>query len=48
MNNDVFKPHKQRGPRSRVKSWLTRRATIMLAIAILRVIARLAKVFDLF
>ncbi len=48
VKSDNLKPHKQRGPRSRVKSWLIRPRTILVAIAILRLIARLVKVFDLF
>jgi hypothetical protein len=48
MENDVQKPHKQRGLMSRVKSWLTRPGTIKVAFAIMRLVAWVAKVFDLF
>lgn len=46
--NAVQKPPKRRGPKSRVKSWLMRPGTIKMAFAIVRLIALLAKAFDLF
>lgn len=46
--NDVQKPPERRGPKSRIKSWLTRPSTIRMAFTILRLIALVAKVIDLF
>lgn len=45
---DVQKPPKRRGPKNRVKSWLMRPSTIRIAFVIVRLIALVAKVIDLF
>lgn len=42
----VRKPPKRRGPRSRVKSWLTRPETIKVAVAVLQLIDLVVKIFD--
>lgn len=46
--SDVQKLPEQRGPMSRVKSWLTRPGTLKTAFAVLRAVVWVAKVFDLF
>jgi hypothetical protein len=43
--NDL-KPHKRLGPRSRVRSWLVRPATLKVAFAILRVVDLVARAYD--
>ena len=45
---NCHKPHKRRGPKNRVKSWLMRPSTIRIAFVIARLIALVAKVINLF
>lgn len=46
--NDLSEPHKRLGPRSRIRSWLVRPATLKVAFAILRVVDLVARAYDWF
>jgi hypothetical protein len=45
--NDRRKPHKHRGSANRIKSWLRRPGTLKMAIAVLRLVSLVARLFDL-
>jgi len=45
--NDRHKPPKHRGSVNRIKSWLLRPGTFKIAIAVLRLVSLVARLFDL-
>lgn len=45
---DHSEPHKRLGPRSKVRSWLVRPATLKVAFAILRVVVLVVRAYDWF
>jgi hypothetical protein len=44
----IPKPHKYQGSRNRIKSWLQKPGTLKVAIAVLRVLSLVVRLFDLF
>ena len=45
--NNRRKPPKHRGSANRIKSWLLRPGTLKIAVAILRLVSLVARLFDL-